>query len=125
MPSSRTKPSVASVEPSEIATARRTSGTPVTFVRNGTVRELRGELDDATALAGEEVLRGVHRVRVARVHAGALDVFHDPGDQRVDAVGDRIDLDLLATQVFVDEHASGPGLERRVEVALQVLWPVH
>src|SRR2546428_526828 len=41
-PSARAYPSAASVDPRATATARETSGTPVTFVRNGTVRLARG-----------------------------------------------------------------------------------
>ena len=34
---------------------------------------------------------------------GPLDVLHDPGDQHVLAVADRVDLDLAALQVLVDQ----------------------
>ena len=56
--------------------------------------------------------------------AGALDVLHDPGDQRVAAVRDGVDLDLLAPQVFVDEHAAGAGFQRGAEIPLEVLGAV-
>ena len=114
-------------DPSEIATARRTSGTPVTLVRNGTVRLERGFTSSthtrpsstmnwmlrspltgsaaaicrvsstiAIALLREKVLRGIDGVAVAGVHARALDVLHDPRDERVGAVAHRVDLDLFA-----------------------------
>ena len=35
--------------------------------------------------------------------AGALDVLHDAGDQDLLAVADRVDFDLLAHQVLVDQ----------------------
>src|SRR5438445_277087 len=73
---------------------------------------------------GEQVLRGIHGVRVARVDARTLDVLRDPGDERVGAVGHGVDLDLLAAQVLIDEHAAGAGLERGVEVTLEVVGRV-
>ena len=80
---------------------------------------------DLRALRGQEILRRIHRVAVARVDPGALDVLHDPGDERVAAVAHGVDLHLLAAQVLVDENPAGSRLERRVEVALEILGAVR
>jgi len=37
------------------------------------------------------------------MNAGALNVFHDAGDQRVDAVTNRVHFNFAPAQVFVDE----------------------
>src|SRR5205823_7367993 len=76
------------------------------------------------ALGGQQVLRGIYRVAVAGVDARALDVLHDSGDEGRAAVRDRVDLDLLPTQVFVDKHASRTRFKRRPEIPLEVLRPV-
>ena len=56
---------------------------------------------------------------------GALDVLHDPGHERLAAVRYRVDLDLFAAQVLVDENAPRARFERRPEVPLQVLGSVR
>jgi hypothetical protein len=38
------------------------------------------------------------------VDAGAFDVLHDPGDEHVASVAYRVDLDLDALQVLVDQE---------------------
>src|SRR5256885_6125513 len=88
------------------------------------VRDAAREQNDLVALGGEQILRGIDRVAVAGMDAGALDVLHDSGDERLASVGDRIDLDLLTAEVFVDEHAARAGLERRAEIPLEVLRSV-
>ena len=57
--------------------------------------------------------------------AGAFDVLHDPGDQRVGAIAHRVDLDLAAAQVLVHEHAPGAGIERVAEEPFQVVGAVR
>src|SRR2546427_11417281 len=57
--------------------------------------------------------------------ARTLDVLHDPRDERVAPIAHRVDLDLFATQILVDEHATGARLERRSEVALEVVSAVR
>ena len=52
-------------------------------------------------------------------------MLHDPGDERVAAVAHGVDLHLLAAQVLVDENPAGSRLERRVEVALEILGAVR
>ena len=59
------------------------------------------------------------------MNAGPLDVLHDPSDERLAAVGDRVDLDLLAAQVFIDQDPARPGLERRAEIPLEILGSVR
>ena len=60
--------------------------------------------DDRADFPGEEVGGGVDRHRVAGVHAGALDVLHDAGNQHLVAAADRVDLDLDAGEILVDQH---------------------
>src|SRR4029077_7232436 len=54
--------------------------------------------------------RWVDRVRVTRVHAGALHVLHDAGYDHRLPVGDGVDLDLITLEVLVDED--GPSRHR-------------
>ena len=56
-----------------------------------------------SAFLGVQVDRWVDRHRVAGVHAGALDVLHDAGDQHGLAVADGVDFDLAAVEVLVDQ----------------------
>jgi hypothetical protein len=61
-------------------------------------------VDDVVEIAALQALRGINRIRIAGVHARALDVLHNSGDDDCVAVGNRVDLDLGALQVLVDEH---------------------
>ena len=66
-------------------------------------RELFGALDDALDHLVAEVPRRIDGDGVARVDARPLDVLHDAGDEDVPAVADRVDLELFAHKVLVDE----------------------
>ena len=46
------------------------------------------------------------------MHAGALDVLHDAGDEHIRAVGDDIHLQLRAHHVFVHEHGVVDALRK-------------
>ena len=73
-------------------------------------------------LCGLQTLRRVDGVRVAGVHPRALDVLHDAGDDDRLAVRDRVDLDLEALQVLVDQDlASRHRTDRPDHVAAQLL----
>ena len=75
-------------------------------------KPLRAEREGELARAVDDLLRHhvvevVWRVDgdgVAAVHAGALDVLHDAGDEHVRTVGDDVHLQLRAHHVFVHEH---------------------
>src|SRR5207302_11479419 len=56
--------------------------------------------DDVPQINGQR-LCWVQRDAIARVHAGTLDVFHNPGDQHVATVADGVDLDLGTFEVLV------------------------
>ncbi len=50
-----------------------------------------------------DALRRVDRHAIAGVDAGTLDVLHDPRDEHVHAVGDEVDLHLLAEEILVHQ----------------------
>src|SRR5205814_8920840 len=54
--------------------------------------DLAGKLHDLVELRRAQVRRGIDGERVAGVHAGALDVLHDPRHERLLAVTHRVDL---------------------------------
>src|SRR5690606_21119112 len=66
-------------------------------------RNSRRVIHDPLDLGRVEVDTRIDRERVTGVHAGPLDVLHDARHQHLLAVTDRVDLDLLADKVFVDE----------------------
>ena len=65
--------------------------------------------------------------RVAGVHAGLLDVLHDPADHDALAVADRVDVDLdRVVQEAVEQHrAVVADLDRLAHVALELALLVH
>ena len=48
--------------------------------------------------------RGIDRNRVAGVNAGAVNVFHDAGNQNVFAVTNGVHFDFLPHQIFIDQR---------------------
>ncbi len=63
---------------------------------------------------------------VARVYAGAFDVLHDAGDERLRAVADGVDLGLDAVQVFIDEDGFAGGDRCRfADVTYEVARVLH
>ena len=64
-----------------------------------------GDLADLVLERRRHGRPGQHAGRVARVHAGRLDVLEHRGDPRVLAVAERVDVELeRALEVAVDEH---------------------
>ena len=70
------------------------------------VRDAAGVLLDDLDGLGRQVGRGQHAGAVARVHAGLLDVLHDPADEDLARrVADGVDVDLGGVlEEAVDEH---------------------
>src|SRR6202035_6173294 len=75
---------------------------------------------------------GVRGHRVAAVDTGALHMLHESRDDHRVAVADRIDVDLGAEEVSIDEHRAAAvrtlGGERRhrgLEISLQLATTVH
>ena len=72
-------------------------------------RELRGGRLDLGEHLGPERHGREDARRVARVHAGLLDVLHDPADRHALAVAQRVDVDLdgvLEEAVEIDGSAA-------------------
>ena len=67
-------------------------------------RKLCRGIDDGFLHPVGQVERRIHGDRIAAVHARALDVLHDSGDQHVLPVGNHIDLKLASGHVFIDQH---------------------
>jgi hypothetical protein len=71
---------------------------PVALETNGTVRDALGDLERRGAELVDDLLAERDRRqaarRVAGVHAGLLDVLHDPADVQLGAVVQRVDVDL-------------------------------
>ena len=67
-------------------------------------RELFGVVDNLLLHGLGERLRRVDRNRVTGVNAGALNVLHDTRNQDILAVADRIDLNLNALNILVDQN---------------------
>jgi hypothetical protein len=77
-----------------------------------------GGAADLVEHRGGDVDRRQRAGRVARVHAGLLDVFHDPGDDDGAAVGDRVDVELgRVVEELVDQDRVVRGrADRRAHV---------
>ena len=83
----------------------------------GTERQgkLGGHITDFILELLRKIKGRIHRNGVTAVHAGTLDMLHDPGNQYVPAVGDDVDLQFDARQVLVhkDRILNSPGKDPR------------
>ena len=96
------------------------------------LRDAHGVGDDAVAHVVAQLRRGIRGHRVAAVHAGALDVRHESRDDHRLPVADRIDVDLGAEEIPIDEHRATARTRirrqrghRRFQVALHRVAAVH
>src|SRR5216684_3578113 len=74
-----------------------------------------GVVADALEHPGREAYRGQHARRVARVHAGLLDMLHDAANDHVIAVGERVYVHFGGVfEKLVDQYGPRRAHQRRL-----------
>ena len=67
-------------------------------------RELGGAIQDGASLLIGEAIGRIHGDGVAAVHARALDMLHNAGDQHIRAIGNRVHFQFRAAHIFIHQH---------------------